>query len=276
MQIASGNNQGKDRILILADFSEGNWEAIQFAMEYLYQANSEICIVQTWQKPNFGFSMVRDLSSILQNIAENELESLKRKILTVYALSDSQIRLFPFEGDLPGYFKSEMYRDNNWHVVMASSENGNQLTDNQSIIEIIDKVGQPLYILSGLKGLSDFSDVFVLSDTNNPSNSILTALERIAVGNKISFRVCLNSTEQSRLTIEKSKRKYSDACRDSRLIFLEAANGAGKKEFNDFATENGQRIMIFDQNKHRKFSGAFKLCMNSWFIRSKGISIGNY
>ncbi len=274
MQIESGNNQDKDRILILADFSEGNWEAIQFAMEYLWKANSEICIVQTWQKPNFGVSMVRDLSSILQNISENELESLKRKILKVYALSDSQIRLFSFEGDLPGFFKSEMYLDNNWHVVMASNEN--QLSDNPRIIEIVDKVGQPLYLLSGLKGLSDFLDVFVLSDTNNPSNSILTSLERIAVGNKISFRVCLNSSEQSRLTIEKSKKKYSDACRDSRLIFLEAANGAGKKEFNDFATEKGQRIMIFDQNKHRKFSGAFKLCMDSWFIRSKGISIGNY
>jgi len=276
MQIVSENNRSKERILILADFSEGNWEAIQFAMEYLCKANSEICIVQTWQKPNFGFSMVRDLSTILQNIAKNELEGLKRKLLSHYTFSDSQIHLYPFEGDLPGFFKREEYRDKNWQVVMALSENGYQLSDNPRIIEIIDKVEQPLYILSDLKNIRSVSDVFVLSDTNNPSDSIPIALGRIAVKNKILFRICLNSSVQSRLTIEKRKRMYSDACRNSGLLFLEIENGTGQKEFNDFAIEKGQRIMIFDQNQHRKFSGVLKSCLDSWLVRSKGISIGNY
>lgn len=276
MQIVSENNQAKERILILADFSEGNCEAIQFAMEFLYKANSEICIVQTWQKPNYGSSMLRDLSSILKNIAEDELKGLKRNLLADYTLSDSQIHIFPFEGDLPGFFKSEFYRDGNWQVVLASSENGSQLSGNPRIIEIIDKVGQPLYILSGLKGLSSFSDVFVLSDTDNPSQSIQTALGKIAVRNNVLFRVCLNSSEQSRLHIEKNKRVFLTACSDSRLLFLETEKGDGKKEFSDFATEKGQRIMIFDQNRNRKFRGVLKSYLDSWFVRSKGISIGNY
>jgi len=276
MQIVSENNQAKERILILADFSEGNCEALQFTMEFLYKKNSEIYIVQTWQKPNFGSSMVRDLSSILKNIAKDDLMGLKRNLLADYTLSDSQIRLFPFEGDLSGLFKSEFYRDGNWQVVMASSENGYQLSGNPRIIEIIDKVGQPLYILSGLKGLSSFSDVFVLSDTENPTQSIQTALGKIAVRNNVLFRVCLNSYEHLHLHIEKSKKVFLNTCSDSRLLFLETEKGDGKKEFNDFATEKGQRIMIFDQNRNRKFSGGLKSCLDSWFVRSRGISIGNY
>ncbi|PKQ64084.1 hypothetical protein BZG01_14965 [Labilibaculum manganireducens] len=276
MQLVSETCRTRENILILADFSDGNWDAIQFAMKYLYRTHSEIGIVQTWHRPNFGFSMVRDLSPILQKNAENELETLKRKLLSSYTLSDSQIHLFPFEGDLTAFFTSNLYAGKNWQVVMASGEDGYQLSENPRILEIIDKVGHSLYILSGWKGIGFRSDGFVLSDTNNPSQQVLEALSNITAEGKSFFRVCLNSSEQSRESTEKQKIIYRDNCRNARLLFLEAGKGNGQEEFNDFATEKGQRIMIFDQNRYRKFTRSLKSCLDLWLVRSKGIIIGHH
>ncbi|PCH71722.1 MAG: hypothetical protein COC06_00330 [Bacteroidales bacterium] len=276
MHLVSETYPSNEKILILADFSDRNWDAIQFAMNYLYKANSEICIVQTWQRPNFGSSMVRDLSPYLQENTENELEGLKRKLLSHYSLSADQIHLLPFEGDLNTFFKSKLYTNKNWQVVMALNEDGYRVYENPKIIEVIDKVGHPLYILSGLQGTKFIADGFVLSNTNIPSQSILKALSNITAQNKILFQVCVNSLKQSQQTIEKSKRIYEDNCRNARLLFLELGTSTGQQEFNDFAKEKGTRVMIFDQNRYRKFSRGLKSYLDTWLVRSKGIIIGNY
>ena len=276
MHIVSEAYPNKEKILILADFCDGNWNAIQFAMNYLYKTNSEICIVQTWHRPNFGFSMVRDLSPILQKNTENELEGLKRRLLSYYPLSDSEIHLISFEGDLNAFFNSSLYANKNWQVVMAANEGRYKLSENSRIAEIIDKVIHPLYIISGSKLNDCMSDGFVLSETNNPSQSVLEALSKITAQNKILLRVCINFSEQSRESFEKSKKIYTDHCRNTRMVFLEVGNGTGEQESNDFAAEIGQRIMIFDQNRYRKFTGGLKSCLGSWLVRSKGIIIGNY
>lgn len=276
MQIVSESNQSNERILILADFSERNWEAIEFAMEHLYNKDSLVCIVQTWKKPNFGFSMVRDLSSILQGIAENELEDLKIKLVNKYALTESQILLYPFEGDLLEFFASALYRDKKWQVVMASAENGHVLSDNPRIIDIINSVEQPLYVLAGFEGGKAVSDVFVLPDAPQPSASILSVLEKISKQEKVLFRVCLDSTIQSRHSIDSTKTLISKACKQSQLLFLDSGNEGEYKEFRKFAKVKGRRVMVFDQNPQRKFRDGLKSCLDFWLIRSKGIYIGNY
>ena len=55
-------------ILILADFFEGTWDAICFAMRFLRNGETTINLLQTYQKHEVGHSMHRDIVPILENI----------------------------------------------------------------------------------------------------------------------------------------------------------------------------------------------------------------
>ena len=269
------NSKPNEKILILADFSEGNWKAIQFAMKHLYQSGSEICIVQTWQKPNFGFSMVRDLAPILQNIAVNELEVIKTKLLKNYELQDSQIKRYPFEGNLPSFFASEAFRDEKWQVVMAPGENARKLSCNPRIAEIIDAIKQPLYILTGDNSHTEIADVNVFTTTVKPSKSVLSSLAKIALQKEIVIRVYLDCSTYSVSIIEACKRLISKVCKSSSLQFYESENSGNQQGLENLPQENGQRIIVFDENYQRKYNTKLRSCIDSWFIRSKGICVGN-
>lgn len=269
------NNKPNEKILILADFSEGNWRAIQFAMKHLFQSGSEICIVQTWQKANFGFSMVRDLAPILQNIAINELEVIKTKLLKNYPLDDTQIKLYPFEGNLPSFFSSEVFQDKKWHVVMAPGENSCKLSSNPRIAEIIDGIKQPLYILTGESSNTEIDDVNVFAKTVKPSKSVLSSLAKMALNKEIEFRVYLDSSTFSVSIIEACKRMFSKVCKGSSLQFYESENADNQLGLGNLPQENGQRLIVFDENYQRKYNTKFRSYIDSWFVRSKGICVGN-
>lgn len=269
-------NQLSEKILILADFSEGNWKAIQFAMENLYQANSEICIVQTWQKTNFGFSMVRDLSPILLDIAKSELGGLKLKLLKNYKIEESQITLYPFEGDLPAFFNNKMYKDFKWHVVMAPCEKVCDLSDNPRIAEIIDEIKQPLYILTGKKENTELCDVNVFASTKKPSSSIVNCLANLSTQKRIAFRVYLDTSTYSVSIIEACKRLFSKVCKSPSLQFYELGKNSSLQIIGNLTQENGQRLLIFDEKYQRKYNMKLKSCLDSWFLKSKGISVGNF
>ncbi len=273
MQIKS-DSKPNEKILILADFAERNWKAIQFAMKHLYQSDSEICIVQTWQKANFGFSMVRDLAPILKGIAEDELELMKAKILKNYKIKDSQIKLHPFEGDLPSFFSREAFQDERWQVVMAPNENACKLSCNPRITEVIDGVKQPLYLLTNDNPNTEIVNVTVFA-TVKPSKSVLSSLAKIALEKEIVFRVCLDCSAYSASIIEISKKIFSKACKSPSLQFYESKNNSNQQGLENLSQENGQRIIVFDENYQRKYNTKLRSRIDSWFIKSKGICVGN-
>ena len=268
------NNQPSEKILILADFSEGNWTAIQFAMKNLYQSNSEICIVQTWQKTNFGFSMVRDLGPILQGIAKSELEGMKQKLLKNYKIEESQISLYPFEGDINSFFNSRLYKDLKWQVVMAPGEKACNLLDNSRIAEIIDEIKQPLYILTDTKENTEIFNVNVFASTKKPSNSVVKCLADLSEQKRIAIRIYLDTSTYSVSIIEASKRLFSKVCKGQSLQFYELENSCSQQIMKKLPEDNGQRLLIFDENYQRKYNSKLKSCLDSWFVKSKGISVG--
>ncbi len=268
------NSKPNEKILILADFAERNWKAIQFAMRHLYQSDSEICIVQTWQKTNFGFSMVRDLAPILKSIAEDELEQMKTKILKNYEILDSQIKLHSFEGDLPSFFSSETFQNEKWHVIMAPNENACKLSCKPRITEVIDGIKQPLYILTNDNPNTEIVNVTVFASVE-PSKSFLSSLAKIALQKGVVFRVHLDCSTYSVLLIEACKRLFSKVCKNSYLQFYESKNNSSQQGLENLPQEQGQRIIVFDGNYQRKYNSKFRSCIDSWFIKSKGICVGN-
>ena len=270
------STQKNTNILILADFSEGNLAAIHFAMRYLYRPGSVIHFLQTWQKPNFGSSMVRDLSPMLESIANNELEGLKLRLKKRYSMPDDQIRLTSFEGDLPAFFKTETYLSQDWQIVMGSRDNGSLIMNRHHMTELIDKVSQDLYVLNGLKQDNIIRDVFMLADTQTTSPSTLSVLKKIATSENPNLSVCL---APSQVSSEEKKKKidlFVENCKGARLFFTQVEKGEGQSELNEFSKLKGSKLMVFGRNPKRKLQNGLKSSLDSWLLKSKGIRIGNY
>lgn len=265
--------KGKSNILILADYSEGNRAAIHFAMRYLYRPGSLIYIIQTWQKPNFGSSMVRDLSPMLEGIANSELGSLKSHLENRYSMPNDQIRLIPFEGDLAAYFKTESYKSQDWQVVMGSRNYESLFPNKNRMNELIDQVSQDLFVLVGLEDNNAISEIFMLADTPATATSNLSVLKKIAISENPNIKVCLSSSFESAEERKNRVLPLIENCKGARVTFSQVEKGEGQKEIQEFARKGRSQLFMFEKNPQRKFQNGIKACLDSWLLKSKGIRV---
>jgi len=87
-------------ILILADFSDVSWHAISFGIQFLYTPQSPIYILQTFQNPNFGQSMLRDIIPRFKKITKQGLRVLISRLLRNFKLTAKYVKLLSLNGEL--------------------------------------------------------------------------------------------------------------------------------------------------------------------------------
>tara|TARA_R110001583_G_scaffold50403_2_gene157325 strand:+ start:19114 stop:19941 length:828 start_codon:yes stop_codon:yes gene_type:complete len=260
-------------ILILADYSDGNMAAIYFAMRYLYRPGSLVHLIQTWQKPNFGSSMVRDLSPMLENIATSELNNLKKYLQSRYSMPDDQIILISFEGDLTTFFKTATYTSQHWQVVLGSPNYENFLLRKNRMNEVIDNVSEDLFVLTGLDKDNSISEAFMLADTPKTNSSNLSVLKKIAISEKPNISVCLSSLFESQEVRKRRVLPLIENCKGAKLIFSQVEKGEGQKEIQEFLRSGKSKLIVFEKNLNRKFQNGIKSCLDSWLLKSKGIRV---
>ncbi|MPQ47003.1 hypothetical protein GCQ56_08240 [Marinifilum sp. N1E240] len=269
-------NNSNNRILILADFSEGGWTAARFAMEHLYQPGSIIYILQTWQKPSYGSSMVRDLTSILQNITNSELKALKRKMLSIYPDLEKDIHLLSVEGELSQFFESDAYLNHQWQLVMSTKYKNGETSKNPRFTEIIDQVNQPLYLLNDIDYVDNIPNVFLMTSNKMVSSEVLNVLQQINAKQYSNIQVCLEDDTISQLTKEKQIKLVSNVCTNSKLRFSKLCSDNGLNQIREYERKRIPNLMIFDKNRNRKIQNKLKNYLDRWLVKSKGISIGTY
>lgn len=263
----------KKNILILADFSEGNMAAIYFAIRYLYCPGSLVHIIQTWQKPNFGSSMVRDLSPMLENIANRELENLRNYLKERYSMPDDQIRLISHEGDLTSFFKSERYESQEWQVVLGSTNYVDLFSSKGRMNEVINNVSEDLYVLTGQESVNSISEIFMLADTPKTNSSNLSVLKKIAISEKPNINICLSNSFESSASRKSRVLPLIENCKGAKLNFTQVENGDGQIEIKEFSRSRKNKLLVFEKNEDRKFQNGIKACLESWLLKSKGIRV---
>jgi len=242
-------------------------------MRYLYRPGSLVHLIQTWQKPNFGSSMVRDLSPMLENIAISELNNLKKYLQDRYSMPDDQIRLISSEGDLTTFFKTDTYTSQDWQVVLGSPNNENFLSRKNRMNEVIDNVSEDLFVLTGLDKDNSISEVFMLADTPKTNSSNLSVLKKIAISEKPNISVCLSSLFESPEVRKRRVLPLIENCKGAKLIFSQVEKGEGQKEIQEFSRSGKSKLIVFEKNTNRKFQNGIKSCLDSWLLKSKGIRV---
>ena len=95
------NNQEncKDRkFLVLCEFLDGAWDSIRFSIQHLIRKKQGLVLVQAYQKPHTGQSLLNDFTGLQGKFARQELQKLKEKAVQSFDLDEQQIALCPFEG----------------------------------------------------------------------------------------------------------------------------------------------------------------------------------
>ena len=136
-------------ILILADFSDGRWHAISFAMQYLYTPGSPVTILQTFQKPNFGQAMLHNIVPRLKEIIEHEFKDLKYRLLKNFSIDPGQVSLLSLNGELVNLLKYKLDANTTYNIVIGtySSFADSCTMQNMCMAKLINCVSSPLFIL---------------------------------------------------------------------------------------------------------------------------------
>ena len=175
-----GNKQPS--VLILADFSDGSWHAISFAMQFLYQNNSYFSVLQTYQKPNFGQFMFRDLIPHLKKITKHELKTLKTKILANYKIKTKRIKTISLKGELNILLHKRSVLNGSHNIVlgMHGSFVDSCTMQNNCLSKIIDRSNNPLFILPQMYEVNKNNKIlFVGNLFKPPSQNIKNLLLKI-------------------------------------------------------------------------------------------------
>ncbi|MFA8435890.1 MAG: hypothetical protein ACEPOZ_15340 [Marinifilaceae bacterium] len=146
MEQSNKINSPFKNIIILADFADGAWNAIQFAYNHLYTPGATIQLVQTFQKPNFGQSMVRNMTPILEKIVVDDLKALQAKVEVNYPIPSECIKMRCFQGELDQFLGYEC-KDLKDCCIVAGLNHSFEMRYNSKLLNRIESIHHPLFIL---------------------------------------------------------------------------------------------------------------------------------
>ena len=107
-------------ILVLAECQQGALKAGRFALKHLYDSQTRIILLQTYNAPKIGISTVRNLPSILKKISKEDLTILKNTFIEEFGIPSDHIVKLAREGDLTTIAQEELKNCDNFSVVIGT------------------------------------------------------------------------------------------------------------------------------------------------------------
>lgn len=240
-------------ILILADFSDGSWHAISFAMQFLYTPKSPIYILQTFQNPNFGQSMLRSIIPRLKEITKYELNVLKTKLLRSFKIKAKHIKLLSLNGELVSLLKNNLDLKYSFNIVIGTySSFANSCTmQNLCMTKIINCSTNPLFILPQMfEQKKNEKILFVANPFKVPTiqikNQILSICEKTNSELDILF-VVENESQKMNKEVLAFFEKYFTGIKYA-INYVE--NTSVCKGMKNYVKNNCKNLIIVERNQY--------------------------
>jgi len=241
--------QGAKEILILADFFDGLWDAVTFTVKVLFGEGITFKLLETYQKPRTGQSLLLDLDPILQNIALQELMALKKKMVSRFKLPGNKIDLILFNGNLIPNLRHEVSQNNILCVVVNSHSTctGSFTFQIFKIWRIVRKVSLPVFILP-----VKFSEtiIFKMLYSVNPSKelneNVFNELEKLfhTVNNRLHI---LFAKHKDSAKNEQAEIKYRNHPLGSKFIFHYVNKSALIQEIQRKMEGLNRNLLVIDR-----------------------------
>lgn len=162
------NQDFRKSIIILSEFQEGTWESVCFSLKHLTTTDHSLVLVQTYQKPNIGQSLLNNIVPVLERVAKNELQEIKNRAIENKLLTDQQLSIHPHEGEFASFVRYKQKSFNPECLVVSLKH---PFTENlpslvSRICKLASNTSKPLFVLPYHTADNTFSRILYLSDNN--------------------------------------------------------------------------------------------------------------
>jgi hypothetical protein len=262
-------------ILISTDFSGGTWDAVCFAMKFLRNGETTINLPQTYQKPEVGQSMIRDIVPILIKISIDDLKELRRKILNQFEISKRRLKSLSIEGNLNSLLSNQLNLNDIDSVVVGlhSSIPDTGFLIRRKISRVIKCSSHPLFILPGRFSDSEFHKIIFVTDTYNlPSAKVLDKLrylESLARSGIHILFIVQNDTHVIPENIKSNIIKHLSGFKVT-TDYLHNASIDLNQNYQDLASHN---LVVIEKTNYQRFRRSITKNLKLSLNRANGIPV---
>ena len=254
-------------ILILTDFSEGTWDAVCFAMKFLRDGETTINFLQTYQKPEVGHSMHRDIVPILEKISIDELEKLKSKILNQFEIPKRKVKLLSIEGNLSSLLSNQLNMKDIGGVVVGLY---NSIPETGFLIQrkisgVIKCSSHPLFILPGRFSDSEINKIVFITDPyNKPSVKVLDKLLYLSGKARSEIHIlfaALDDTQDNQENIKSNIIKHLSGIN----VTTDYLRNVTMDLVRNYLKLTSCNLVVFEKNNYQRFKRSFTINLKSFY-----------
>jgi len=189
-QLKKNRQEGKN-IILLADCIQGVMRAAEFAVKYLYDRDSKIILLQTYQNPSFGVTMIRNISVLLRKIGKMELTEMKDRLMERFGLPGSKIEKILAEGDVRKVLNSKLFTQRNTSVLLGfeSEINHKSASCRKVITKLLQSGVRPVFLVSDCITVIEEHRVFLIAtDEKKLSFVFLNLIKSLCNENNMNLK----------------------------------------------------------------------------------------
>jgi len=167
-------------ILLLVDRLPGALKAGRFALKYLFDDQTRLILLQTFNVQGFGLSKMRNLSQRLWEISMHDLTVLKNKLIEEFGIPSGKIKKLVIEGHLATVVRQNFNSNDSLSFIIGADSDQLLMKDtNKQAISLIKKTNiRSLFLIDENITLIDRSKIIVVSD--NPDSIAESTKEFLA------------------------------------------------------------------------------------------------
>ena len=197
-------------ILVIADCINGAEKAASFASRNLHLHDSEIMLLQTYQKRTFGQSMLRNITPLLVNIARRELSELKNQIVKNTGICPKSISKVVMEGELLSVLKQRFGNKTGTPVVLGFDQGMPKPSTycKKLIVSVLKSGIRPFYIVgNSITLISKDKVTYFSGEKNFQDGTYYQFLSRLFIGLGLEQSIMVTNAD-SLLKPEKNQVDY--------------------------------------------------------------------
>ena len=153
-------------ILILSECQQGALKAGRYALKHLFDNQTRIILLRSFQALKFGLSMMRNLSSVLKDISKEDLTVLKNTFIKEFGIPSDSIVKLAMEGDLITIAQQEFKNCDNLSVVIGTDSTPlYSKNPYKQILSFMTITGiRPIYLIDDCVTRIDRSKILVIPE----------------------------------------------------------------------------------------------------------------
>jgi nucleotide-binding universal stress UspA family protein len=253
------------KLLIPTDFSDGAFKAIAYGIELAKEFNSDIIICHAFELPAQGINVLIDISAELQKNAQQDLNSLEKKIVKSGLAKGVKIEYLALLGEINDVIET-IGREKDIDLVLMGTKGESDLASKlfgTNTVSAIKNCSLPLLVIPSGALYKPLKNVAFAIDYLKPANdNVLNLLRDLAVHyhSKVTMLNVHTDGEIGEFiaTVKDIQKWYGDHLGDVKLDFVFVENYQIESGVFEFIKHNTTDMLAMITKKHSFFDKIFR------------------